>query len=188
MKLRVSIRAPLILGLLYLVLIPAAQLLIRNPDSVVWQWINWGLAGVSLLLFLVFPWLGAQWARKLRKKLVAEYPEAIVSIVTVEISRKAHVRVMLVEARGVTIFDPSRQVEIYLRASSIAKIFVRQKGRFAREYLVIESNAGVEDQEFQPQGHQGVEALTSLALSKFKDSARQKILQCTVVAEQDDSN
>jgi len=73
-KLRGGIRAPLIFGFFCIVAIPAAQLLIRNPDSVVWQWIDWGLAGVSLLLFLVFPWLGADWARKLRKELVAEYP------------------------------------------------------------------------------------------------------------------
>ena len=177
MKLGGRIRTPLVIILLYIAVIPAAQLLIRNPDSVVWQWIEYGLAGVSLLLFLVFPWLGAQWARKLRKELVAEYPQAIVSIVTVEICQKAHVRVMLVEARGITIFGPSRQVEIYLRASSIANIFVKQKGRSARECLVIESDDGFEDQEFQPQGHQGIEALTSLALSNFRDSARRKIFQ-----------
>ena len=177
MKLRGKIRAPLVIICLYIVVIPAAQLLIGNPDSVVWQWVLYVLTGVSLLLFLIFPWLGAQWARKLRKELIAEFPQAIVSIVTVEISQKAHVKLMLVEVRGITIFGPSRQVETFLRASSIANIFVKQKGRSAREHLVIASDDGFDDQEFQPQGHQGVEALTSLALSEFRDSARRKIFQ-----------
>jgi hypothetical protein len=176
-KLRGKIRAPLVVIILYIVVIPAAQLLIGNPDSVVWQWVLYVLTGVSLLLFLIFPWLGAQWARKLRKELIAEFPQAIVSIVTVEISQKAYVKLMLVEVRGITVFGPSRKVETFLRASSIANIFVKQKGRSAREYLVIASDDGFDDQEFQPQGNQGVEALTSLALSEFRDSARRKIFQ-----------
>lgn len=175
-KAKFRFRAPEAILLLSIIVIPGAQLFSKVPDAVIWQVAIYLLNAAALVLFIGLPWLGAGWARRLRKKLLVSHPGALIAIVLVERDEKAHLKLMLVESAGVSFLNEWGQVELYVLQANVTEVLLLQKGFNGREILAMSLREDPATQEFTPLGAQGFEQLDSLGLSHFRALMRERLV------------
>ncbi|MCU1523414.1 MAG: hypothetical protein JWO18_308 [Microbacteriaceae bacterium] len=149
-----------------LLIIPGAQLLSGVPDAPIWQAFIYLVDAFALIMLLGLPWLGASWARQLRRRLIIKNPDAVASIVAMwrDGDESQRLGVLLVNSSGLTFYDsPTSESTIGSDATVISTV---QEGTFAREsiYLTVGDLVAM---RFVPMGRAGIEPLSPLRLANF---------------------